>query len=942
MAQDKRGRSKSPGRGGGKLAPQAGPPGQEQAPAQQLAKPYEPHDVEKRCYEFWLSRGYFRLPAKADRPGAPAFCITIPPPNVTGSLHMGHALQHSIHDAIARWRRLCGDRVLVVPGTDHAAISTNMRVEQSLAAEGISRREIGREAFLERCWDWTRRYGGEIITQLKALGCSYDWDRERFTLDEAYYRAVLTAFVRFWERGWIYRGHRVVNWCPRCASTVSDLEVQHKDHSGHLWHIRYPLAEGEDAIVVATTRPETMLGDTAVAVNSQDPRYHHLHGKQVLLPLMNRPLPVICDDILVDPEFGTGAVKVTPAHDPNDFESGQRNQLPAVVVIGTDAKMTAEAGAYAGLDREEARRRIVADLTAQGLLVKTEEYTYPVGHHNTCGTVLEPLLSEQWFLRTAELARLALGVIEEGRVQVEYRPERFRRYTIEWLENLRDWNISRQIWWGHRIPVYYCRQCGQTMVEAEPPARCDHCQGEVEQDPDTLDTWFSSALWPFAVLGWPDEGTLRAAVEEGIYPTALMITARDILYLWIVRMVMTSLEFTGEIPFRQVLVHPTVLNLEGRRMSKSLGTGVDPLELIAQYGSDATRFSLLYQCASDQDIRFGEERTEMARNFCNKIWNASRFVLMNLGPDFAANQGVADRVKQEGSLAERWVLSRYGAMLSAVTEALGRYEMAEAARALHEFFWSEFCDWFVEMSKPALRAGAAEADRARQTLCFVLDGTLRALHPFMPFITEEIWRRLPVGQVTNLPDSVMLASWPEGEPSWRDEEAEREMEALMEVVMAARRLRATHKVPPGQRVSVTVAAASVEARRVVEESEAAVLLLAGGSGLRLSADVEARPAHSEIIHCSGEPAVVSIVVESVPGKAASHDDAAARRARLERDLARLREEESRLAQKLENTEFLSRAPAPVVEKSRARYTEVQQLRQAVEGQLGDMAGLPDR
>jgi len=889
---------------------------------EELAKAYEPHEVETRWYDYWVSREYFRLPDASSRPGAPAFCITIPPPNVTGALHMGHALQHSIHDAIARWRRMSGDRVLVIPGTDHAAISTNRKVEQALAEEGISRHDLGRERFLERCWEWTRKYGGEIITQLRALGCSYDWELERFTLDERYCRAVLTAFVHFHERGWIYRGHRVVNWCPTCASTVSDLEVEHKDYTGHLWHIRYPLADGGGSVTVATTRPETMLGDTAVAVNSQDPRYKHLHGKEVILPLMDRRIPVICDDALVDPQFGTGAVKVTPAHDLNDFEAGQRHQLPSLVVIGNDAKMTAEAGAYAGLDRYQARDRVVADLKAQGLLEKIEDYSYQIGDHDRCHTVLEPLLSEQWFVRMEELARLALTVLDDNRPEVRYHPDRFRRYTLDWLENLRDWNISRQIWWGHRIPVYYCLSCQHVTVQIDPPASCGKCGGAVEQDPDTLDTWFSSALWPFAVMGWPNEDEFEEFKASGAYPTSLMITARDILDLWIVRMIMTSLEFTSEIPFRQVLVHPTVLNFEGRRMSKSLGTGVDPLELIADYGSDATRFSLLYQCASDQDIRFGEERTEMARNFCNKIWNASRFVLMNLGGDFAANQRAPERVRAEGSLAERWILSRYGQMLAAVTPALEHYDMADAARALHTFFWSEFCDWFVEMSKPALRAGGADGERARETLHCILEGTLRALHPFLPFITEEIWQKLP-----GAGESIMVSVWPTPDASWRDDAAEQEMATLMEVVVAARKLRANQNVPAARPVDIAVATASADARRVIEANRAAILMLARGSSVTPTAATGEQVDMAEVIHCFGDPASVSIAVQS------SQQELLAQKARIEKELARLKEEDEGLSEKLRNTEFLSRAPRQVVEKAEARHQEVQDRRGALEEQL---------
>jgi valyl-tRNA synthetase len=665
-----------------------------------------------------------------------------------------------------------------------------------------------------------------------------------------------------------------------------------------------------------------MLGDTAVAVNSQDPRYGHLHGKEVILPLMNRRIPIICDDVLVDPQFGTGAVKVTPAHDLNDFEAGQRHSLPQIVVIGNDAKMSAEAGAYAGLDRYEARTRVVADLEAQGLLEKVEEYSYQIGEHDRCHTVLEPLLSEQWFVRMEELARLALTVLQDDRLEISYHPDRFCRYTLDWLENLRDWNISRQIWWGHRIPVYYCTSCKHTMVQMDPPASCSKCGGPVQQDPDTLDTWFSSALWPFAVMGWPDQDEFSGFVAQSVYPTALMITARDILYLWIVRMIMTSLEFTSEIPFRQVLVHPTVLNLEGRRMSKSLGTGIDPLELIADYGSDATRFSLLYQCASDQDIRFGEERTEMARNFCNKIWNASRFVLMNLGDDFPPNERAPERVKAEGSLAERWILSRYGEMLSAVTSALGRYEMADAARALHTFFWSEFCDWFVEMSKPALKTAGADGEHAKQTLHYILEGTLRALHPFMPFITEEIWHKMP-----GAGESVMVSAWPEPEASWRDDAAEQQMETLMAVVVAARKLRANQNVPPARAVDITVATPSADAWQVIEANRAAILMLARGNSVVLAAETGPQAGMAEVIHCFGEPATVSIAVKS------SEQELRSQKARLEKDSARLGEEEEALTRKLQNAEFRSRAPRQVVEKAESRLREVAERRKALAEQL---------
>jgi valyl-tRNA synthetase len=649
------------------------------------------------------------------------------------------------------------------------------------------------------------------------------------------------------------------------------------------------------------------------------------HGKKVVLPLMKREIPVICDDELVDPEFGTGAVKVTPAHDVNDFEAGERNGLPSVVVIGEDARMTEEAKQYAGLGRYEARERIVADLEKQGLLVKVEDYEYTIGRHDRCHTVLEPLLSEQWFLGMSELAKMALGVIEGDAPKVSYLPDRFRGYTVEWLNNLRDWNVSRQIWWGHRIPAYRCGSCAHWMVQVETPQRCGKCEGAVKQDADTLDTWFSSALWPFAVLGWPDESELDKAYDAGIYPTHLMITARDILYLWIVRMVMTSLEFTGKIPFEQVLVHATVLDIEGRRMSKSLSTGVDPLDLIADYGSDATRFSLLYQCASDQDIRFGIERTEMARNFCNKIWNASRFVLMNLGEDFAPRSDVPELVRDQGSLAERWILSRYARMLDTVDAALARFEMAEATRTLYDFFWSEFCDWFVEVCKPPLQTGGEAAQRARQVLWFILDGTLRALHPFMPFITEEVWQKFPGKR-----DALIAATWPKGDPQWRSDEAERGFEVLVQVVVAARKLRADQNVPTSQRVRIGVGSSAAVVRDVLRENSDAVLLLARGSDLDVAETSEERTGMAEVVHYAGESVVVAIE------KTSSRRELEEQKTRIERTLSRLREEEESLAKKLQNAQFLQRAPKEVQGRTRARHAAAGEQIAALEAQLADL------
>jgi valyl-tRNA synthetase len=725
--------------------------------ALELPKAYDPKSVEAHWYQFWLEHGYFH--ADVD-PTRPAYCITIPPPNVTGELHMGHALQHSVHDLIIRWKRMQGFNALCLPGTDHASISTQMKVVQQLAREGLSRYDLGREKFVERCWEWTEKYGGAILNQLKSLGCSYDWRRIRFTLDPGYYRAVLTAFVHFYDRGWIYRGLRVVNWCPECQTTVSDLEVVHKTVESSLWRIRYPAEDGGEGIIVATTRPETMLGDTAVAVSPKDERYQGRVGKRVVLPLVNRVIPIVADEF-VDPEFGTGAVKVTPAHDPNDFDIGQRHALPSIIVIGKDGRMTAEAGAYAGLDRLEARQQIVATLEAEGLLVSLEPYSHSVGHHDKCDTVVEPLAMEQWFMRMRELADLALQQIREGKVG--FVPERFTGAEIQWLENIRDWNISRQLWWGQRIPVWTCSACGEVIVQVDPPETCTRCGKEtLEQDPDVFDTWFSSALWPFATLGWPD----TTPELEYFYPTDLMITGRDILYLWIARMMMCSGEFLGKEPFREVMVHPTVMTHEGKRMSKSLGTGIDPLELTAEYGTDATRFGLVYQCGGSQDIRFSRDRLEMSRNFCNKLWNASRFVLMNLGDRPREQVTGPPAVATDLPLADRWVLSRLERTVAAVNEALQTLAVDDAAQRIYNFVWDEFCDWYVELAKPRLMAssgplpdeeGPHEESNpdVRGVLLYVLERTLRLAHPFMPFITEAIWQSLP-----GAGESLMIARYP--------------------------------------------------------------------------------------------------------------------------------------------------------------------------------------
>ena len=896
--------------------------------ASDLPKTYDPHAVEGKWYQFWDNAGYFH--AEVDSP-RPRYCITIPPPNVTGSLHMGHALQHAIHDLLARWQRMSGKETLVLPGTDHAGIPTQMKVERELAQEGVSRQELGREKFLERMWQWREKYGGAILKQLRALGCSYDWRRERFTLDEGYYRAVLTAFVHFYHRGWIYRGERVVNWCPECRTTVSDLEVEHREVRGKLWHVRYPAADGSTSVVVATTRPETMLGDTAIGVHPEDPRYRGLRGKNFILPLMNREIPVVEDAVLVDPEFGTGAVKITPAHDPNDFEAGQRNHLPGITVIGKDARMTEEAGPYAGLDRYQARAAIVRELEAQGLLVEIEDYEYSIGHHDKCGTAIEPLLSDQWFVAMRELAELAKKSLSRG--EIEYIPDRFLGYTLGWLDNLRDWNISRQIWWGHRIPAWVCADCGELTVQVDAPPCCCACGCDsIEQVPDVLDTWFSSALWPFAVLGWPQD----TPDLERFHPTDLLITGRDILYLWVVRMVMTSLEFTGKVPFCRVLVHPTILNWEGRRMSKSLGTGVDPMDLITSYGADATRFGLLVQCSSGQDVRFTEERIEMSRNFANKIWNAARLVRMNLDDAAYARARAAwpdpRRLAGDGSLADRWILSRLEATTQAVTAALGDYRVDEAARALYDFFWGELCDWCLEIAKPALRGDDAQAKaRAQDVLVYAFERTLRLLHPFMPFITEELWQALP-----HEGESVMVAPWPQGSADLRDEEAEAQMALMQAVVTSTRRLRIERGVEPAATIDLTLTAESARAAKVLAAGEGMIAHLARAGSINIGEPAPGAEVVTDVVPWEGEQVRVAV------STAASAEELVMEQARLQKELAKLEAEAQRMRSRLESADFVQRAPEQVVAETRSRAEEAERradaLRlgiEAVSARLGD-------
>ncbi|NLB96216.1 MAG: valine--tRNA ligase [Armatimonadetes bacterium] len=888
---------------------------------EELPKAYEPGQVEGKWYQYWTERGYFH--AEVDR-SRPPFCITIPPPNITGSLHMGHALCYTLQDILTRWRRMQGYNTLCLPGTDHAGIATQNVVEKGLAREGLTRHDLGRERFLERVWQWREEYGNTIIRQFQTMGYSFDWDRLRFTLDDHYADAVLEQFVRLYHEGHIYRGARVINWCPRCRTAISDIEVEHEEKAAHLYHIAYPFEDGEGSITVATTRPETMLGDTGVAVHPEDDRYLGAIGRSLVLPLVDRRIPVVADEH-VDPEFGTGAVKVTPAHDPNDFEIGLRHRLPQVVVIGPDGAMTEEAGHYQGMDRFACRKQITEDLRARGLLVRVDDYTHSVGHCARCGTVLEPLLSEQWFMRMAELARPAIDAVKEGRVR--FVPERYARVYLEWMEGIRDWCISRQLWWGHRIPVWTCPE-GHYTVTKTPPEACAECGSrELTQDPDVLDTWFSSALWPHATLGWP-----RQTEElDYFYPTNVLVTARDIIYLWVARMIMTGLKFVGDVPFRDVYIYPTVQNWEGKRMSKSLGTGIDPLDLTAQYGTDATRFALTMQAGKTQDMRFDDGRrkpgdpiraplAETSRNFANKIWNAARFVLMNLGED--AGQGMPSVPDPVDELADRWILSRLHRTIGEVNRAFEEYSFDEAARAIYSFLWSEYCDWYVELAKPRLRAGDATV---RAVLVYVLDQSLRLLHPMMPFITEEIWQKLP-----GTGESIMIAQFPTADPARVDEDAERRMERVMAIITALRNARAEMNVPSSKAIPTAILGATPEDRGELEPVAGYIRSLARVESLQFESP-EAMHQHKQALSASADGVQLLVPLAGLV-------DLEVEVRRLNSELETLESELKRVNGKLANEQYVTKAPAAVVERDRQRQAELLERHRALRQRLDLLKG----
>lgn len=876
-----------------------------------LSTVYDPAVVEKKWYQHWLEQGYFHQEVEDKTP----FSVVIPPPNVTGQLHMGHALDNTLQDILVRFHRMLGDNTLWMPGTDHAGIATQAKVEEALAKEeGKSRYDLGRDAFIDRVWIWKEQFGSRIVNQLKSLGASCDWQRERFTMDSGCSKAVREVFVSLYDKGLIYRGDRIVNWCPRCNTALSDIEVEHEDKPGHLWHIRYSVENSDESLVIATTRPETMLGDTAVAVHPEDERYGHLVGKNLLLPLTDRKIPIIADEY-VDPAFGTGAVKVTPAHDPNDFEMGQRHDLPSLVIMNNDGTMADNTGKYASMERYVCRKAVVADLEAQGYLVKVADHDHAVGHCQRCHTVVEPLVSKQWYVKMEPLAKPAIEAVQDGRTV--FVPERFTKIYMNWLENIRDWCISRQLWWGHRIPAWYCESCGETSVSREDLTVCPHCGGKVEQDPDVLDTWFSSALWPFSTMGWPDE----TPELKKFYPTSVLVTGYDIIFFWVARMMMMGLEFRQEVPFKHVFIHGLVRDSQGRKMSKSLGNGIDPLEVVEKFGADTLRFMLITGNTPGNDMRFYWERVESSRNFANKIWNASRFALMNL-TDFDETFKPT-----EYTLADSWIMSRFASTARQVTANLEKFELGEAARLLYEFIWNEFCDWYIELAKSRLYD--KENREARQTaqyvLHFVLANTMKLLHPFMPFITEEIYQHLP-----GTSGSLVVAPWPES--GAEDSKAEGAMEVIMEVIKSVRNLRSEVNVPPGKKSEVYLQVADEELKKLFLDHAGYLHHLAAASEVAVEILHEEKPANALT-------AVAQGVEIYLPLKGLI--DLEKEQARLNKELASLEKEIARIQGKLGNAGFLAKAPADVVEKEKAKQAGFLEKKGAIEERLAYLKTLAD-
>ena len=853
----------------------------------ELSKVYDPKEFEDRIYKFWMDNGCFR--AEVDSKKKP-YTIVIPPPNITGQLHMGHALDETLQDILIRWKRMSGYSALWLPGTDHAAIATEAKIVAAMREEGITKEDLGREGFMERAWKWKEKYGGRIVEQLKKLGSSCDWSRERFTMDEGCSKAVKEVFVKYYEKGLIYRGERIVNWCPHCKTTLSDAEVTYEDQAGHFWHLRYPLKDGSGYVELATTRPETLLGDTAVAVNPNDDRYKDIVGKTLILPLVGREIPVVADDY-VDMEFGTGVVKITPAHDPNDFEVGKRHDLPIINVMTDDAKIIADYPDYAGMDRYEARKKIVEDLDKGGFLVRVEDHEHNVGTCYRCGTTVEPKVSTQWFVKMKPLAQPAIDAVKNG--ETKFVPERFDKIYYHWLENIRDWCISRQIWWGHQIPAFYCDDCGEMVVTKESSAVCPKCGKPMRQDPDTLDTWFSSALWPFSTLGWPD----NTEDLKYFYPTNTLVTGYDIIFFWVIRMMFSGIENMGKAPFNTVLIHGLVRDSQGRKMSKSLGNGIDPLEVIDQYGADALRFMLATGNAPGNDMRYIEDKVKASRNFANKLWNASRFIMMNLPDDFQLT-GLPENLAME----DKWVISKFNTLAKEVNQNLEAFELGVACQKLYDFIWDVYCDWYIELTKPRIQAGGDSAAAAQTVLVWVMKGMLKLLHPFMPFITEEIWSAIDDGDVP-----VMLSDYPVFDEKLVFTAEEEAFEKIIDAIKAVRNRRSEMNVVP-----------SVKAKLYIETADADIFKsgiiffekLASASSVEIGASFDVPDSVTAVTHS----ARIFIPLDDLVDK--------------EKELARLAKEKATVQKdidfsqgKLNNPGFMAKAPEKQVEAEKAKLAK---------------------
>ncbi len=880
-----------------------------------LSKGYEPHDVERKWYQAWQSSGYFR--ADEHSPKAP-YAIVIPPPNVTGVLHMGHALNNTLQDILCRWQRMQGREVLWMPGTDHAGIATQNVVEKQLAQLGTDRHAVGRDGFIARVWQWREESGGQIIQQLKRLGASCDWERERFTMDEGLSKAVREVFVRLYEEGLIYRANRLINWCPRCHTALSDLEVEHDEKRGHLWHLRYPVTGSDRHLVVATTRPETMLGDTAVAVHPEDERYADLIGKTVLLPLVEREIPIVADEY-VDREFGTGVVKITPAHDFNDFEVARRHNLPAINILDESGVINENGGPYVGQERYEARANVVADLENQGLLAKIDDHQNAVGECYRCKTVIEPYLSLQWYVKVGPLAEQAIKAVQDGRTRIV--PAQWEKTYFEWMFNIQDWCISRQIWWGHRIPAWYCEDCGGITVSREDATLCADCgSAAIRQDNDVLDTWFSSALWPFSTMGWPE----RTATLEKFYPTSCLVTGFDILFFWVARMMMMGLKFMDQVPFTDVYIHALVRDAQGQKMSKSKGNVIDPLHVIDEYGADAFRFTLASFAAMGRDIKLSTERIAGYKAFANKLWNASRFALMNLDGFEPVAMDLADPSLSD---ADRWILTRLNETIEQTTQALNDYRFNEAAGTLYSFTWNSFCDWYIELSKETLHGGDPAAKRRVQGVLFsVLEQLLRLLHPLMPFITEEIWQALPG---TRPAASLMLVSWPDAAAIPADVSATVRMELVMDVIRAIRNIRGEMDVPPGKQISALLLCGSQESAAILESAQGAIRALARVGELQVGQELT-RPAQAAT-QVAGDVEICLPLAGLV--------DIAEEEQRLGKEIAKVRTDVEFFRKKLSNEKFVANAPAEVLEKDRGKLAEAEEKLAILERSLAKLASI---